>query len=100
MCPSSVVVTGDFGFGLLVTEMGSSYNAATPYVNGAAFLSADHVGDLYQDLVFATPGPSNRPTAGLVALGLLEYGMRGSPRLCCTPPRPLRPLVLRRPPAI
>ncbi len=67
-------------YNVLVTEMGSNYNAATPYVNEAAFFSADHVGDLYQDLAFATPEPSSMAIAGLGALGMIAYGLRRRPR--------------------
>jgi PEP-CTERM motif/Thioester domain len=60
----------------LVAQMGSGYNPNYNYMPEAHFLAATHVGNLYQDLAYATPEPSTLAIAGLGAIGLIGYGWR------------------------
>jgi hypothetical protein len=48
----------------------------TNYQSEVVFLAATHVGNLYQDLAYATPEPSTLAIAGLGAIGLIGYGWR------------------------
>lgn len=63
----------------------TGYNPTVNYLPGTKFLSAVHVGSMYQDLAFAPPGtftplavpePSTLAIACLGSLGLIGYGCR------------------------
>ena len=71
---------------LVSTMNNTSFTTPGGYLSGAVFLSANHDGNLYQDLAYATPPglriasatpePSTLVVAGLGALGFIGYGCR------------------------